>query len=415
MSSKLLISPTLRCGENQEFETDALRALLNCRIGFERPVVKMLPNQTSIKSYHIYTYTFLDDLSCIKDPYDYFEYEEKYKIDDAIRLIGERFKEYGWEGDGSIGIIWLPPFVDVGIEDTWGTYIWHVKQSNNGISFLASDAPLDFERLKEQNEDFTSLVSTRNLIPISIIENDVEWFMKAVDDVENDLRESMNFLSTMSSDDIKETIRVNLNIHYQSVLVRYFQEFLDECYLRILIEVIDNGNPHRIKLRKSQVKIDSTSYMPEPDEEDDEETINSASSWFTLRGFIGDMWKAYKWEPFKNKTDMLFKSIDYIVDTDLFYEIRKHVVIRNCMQHHKGSLDRDSLKQLGRDRIQMKKAGGTYHIEVWKPITIAEEEVHSLCTSLRRFVKDFHNHVKQRIPTVHYMSRRTQQDGSADG
>ena len=32
MSSKLLISPTLRCGENQEFETDALRALLNCRI-----------------------------------------------------------------------------------------------------------------------------------------------------------------------------------------------------------------------------------------------------------------------------------------------------------------------------------------------------------------------------------------------
>ena len=36
MSSKLLISPTLRCGENQEFETDALRALLNCRIISER-------------------------------------------------------------------------------------------------------------------------------------------------------------------------------------------------------------------------------------------------------------------------------------------------------------------------------------------------------------------------------------------
>jgi hypothetical protein len=32
LSSELLISPSLRCGENQEFETDALRALLNCRI-----------------------------------------------------------------------------------------------------------------------------------------------------------------------------------------------------------------------------------------------------------------------------------------------------------------------------------------------------------------------------------------------
>jgi hypothetical protein len=34
LSSELLISPPLRCGENQEFETDALRALLNCRIMF---------------------------------------------------------------------------------------------------------------------------------------------------------------------------------------------------------------------------------------------------------------------------------------------------------------------------------------------------------------------------------------------
>jgi hypothetical protein len=32
LSSELLILPPLRCGENQEFETDALRALLNCRI-----------------------------------------------------------------------------------------------------------------------------------------------------------------------------------------------------------------------------------------------------------------------------------------------------------------------------------------------------------------------------------------------
>jgi hypothetical protein len=37
LSSELLISPPLRCGENQEFETDCpFGALLNCRISWQR-------------------------------------------------------------------------------------------------------------------------------------------------------------------------------------------------------------------------------------------------------------------------------------------------------------------------------------------------------------------------------------------
>lgn len=374
-------------------------------VGFQRTEVKMLPNQTSVKDYNIYTYTFLDDLSFIKNPYEYFKYETKDKIEDAIALLGERFKEHGWEGDGSIGIIWLPPFVEEGIEDTWGTYIWHVKQSNNGISFLASYAPLNTNRLRE-NKDYSSIISARTMTPISIIETDVEWFLRAIDDVEKNLRKSIGFLSAMSSYDVTETIIENSNIHYQSVLVRYFQEFLDECYLQILIDAIENGNPHKIKLRKSQIKIDFGSYMPEPDdEEDDDDTIDSA---LTIRFFISDMWKAYKWEPFNNKMNMLFKSIDYKIDEEFSYEIRKHVIIRNCMQHHEGSLDRDSLKQLGRQSIEMKNAGGTYHIKAWKPITIKAEEVYSLCGLLKTFVEDFHKHIKHRVPTVHYISRRTQ-------
>ncbi len=112
----------------------------------------MLPTKETIKDYHVYRYTFLDDLSCIKKPHDYFKLAPKKKIGDAIHLVKDMFLEWGWQGDGDIGIIWLPPFVDVGAEDTWGTPIWHVKQSNNGISFLACDYPLDFERLKEQNK-----------------------------------------------------------------------------------------------------------------------------------------------------------------------------------------------------------------------------------------------------------------------
>jgi hypothetical protein len=368
----------------------------------------MLPNQTSIKSYHVYAYTFLDDLSYVKEPYDQFADEEKYKIDDAIRLIGERFREYGWEGDGRIGIVWIPPFLDIGVEDTWGTYVWHVKQRNNGISFLASDVPLDSKRLQDQL-DVTSRSSTRNLIPISIIETDVQLFLKSIQEVKAEYASSLQLLLQMPSDEIKEKIIRNLTLYYQSLAVRYFQDFLDECYLRILIETIQDGNPHKIKLRKSQIKLDYASYLPEDEDVDDE-----GATWFTIRGFIRDMWIAYKWEPFKNRTDMLFKSTDYVIDPALFDEIKKHVIIRNCMQHHEGRLDRDSLYQLGKDRIPMKKDGGVYYIDAWKPITIFDEELYSLFVILERFADDFHKHIKRRVPTIHYMSKKTQPVAAPD-
>jgi hypothetical protein len=368
----------------------------------------MLPDQTSIKSYHVYAYTFLDDLSYIKDPYDQFADEEKYKIDDAVRLVGERLREYGWEGDGRIGIVWIPPFLDIGVEDTWGTYVWHVKQRNNGISFLASDTSLDSKRLQDQL-GLTSRASTRNLIPISIIETDVQWFIKSIQGVKMDYANSLQLLLQMPSGEIKEKIIRNLTLHYQGLAVRYFQEFLDECYLRILIETIQDGNPHKIKLRKSHVKVDYASYLPEDEDVDDE-----GATWFTIRGFIRDMWIAYKWEPFKSRTEMLFKSTDYVIDSTLFDEIKKHVIIRNCMQHHEGQLDRDSLNQLGKDRIPMKKDGGVYYIDAWKSITVFDEELYSLCAILEQFADDFHGHIKQRVPTVHYMSKKTQPAAALD-
>jgi len=371
----------------------------------------MLPTQDTIKSYHIYSYTFLDDLSCIKSPYDYFTYEEKYKIDDAIRLIGERFKEYGWEGDGSIGIIWLPPFVDIGIEDTWGTYIWHVKQQNNGISFLACDVPLDFERIKAQNEEFASS-DIAELVPISIIETCVRWFTEKVIDVKEELAKSFSFLATTQTGNVASVIKQNLTAHYQNLLIRYFFEFLDECYLQFLVEAIQNGNPHKIKLKKAHIQVNPAYYLPETEDEEDYQVDNSGASWFTITGFISDMWKAYKWEPFNNKMNMLFKSIDYTVNVDDLFEIKKHVIVRNCMHHHSGQLDRDSLKQLGQERIEMKKEDGTYPIEVWQQIKITEQEIYSLCGLLNKFAGEFHVFVKKRVPTVHYMHvpKTTQQN-----
>ena len=64
---------------------------------------------------------------------------------EIITDVSQLFREAGWEGDGEIEMIWLPPFVGVGIEDTHGAFLFHVKQSNNGTSFIASPERLHFE------------------------------------------------------------------------------------------------------------------------------------------------------------------------------------------------------------------------------------------------------------------------------
>jgi hypothetical protein len=66
-------------------------------------------------------------------------------VDALLDAVSALFKENGWEGDGNIGLIWLPPFVGVGGEDTYGSHIWHVKQGNNGTSWLASEYRLPFK------------------------------------------------------------------------------------------------------------------------------------------------------------------------------------------------------------------------------------------------------------------------------
>lgn len=115
----------------------------------------MLVGIAEIDNLHVYTYTFLDDHTAIITPERLFEimahYMEGSEICDYFWRIKKLFLSKGWEGDGALGLIWLPPFVDVGIEDTHGNYIWHVKQSNNGISWLASDFELNFSRLDSRN------------------------------------------------------------------------------------------------------------------------------------------------------------------------------------------------------------------------------------------------------------------------
>jgi hypothetical protein len=67
-----------------------------------------------------------------------------------IRAAAARFDAMGWEGDGEIELLWLPSFVfprsaDIG---PVGVVIWHVKQDEDGFSFILSPVQLPFEKLR---------------------------------------------------------------------------------------------------------------------------------------------------------------------------------------------------------------------------------------------------------------------------
>ena len=107
----------------------------------ERPV--------NVNEYYVYQYEHVDDLSFVRMPAEIHPMIELANQADIEALL----KGQGWEGDGRLGILWLPPFATVGGEATWGRYIWFVEQGNNGTAFVASEEDLNFPRLHRQNRD----------------------------------------------------------------------------------------------------------------------------------------------------------------------------------------------------------------------------------------------------------------------
>jgi hypothetical protein len=58
-----------------------------------------------------------------------------------IEALRAAFKAAGWEGDGRLGALLVPPFFgSEGLRDWFP--VFHAKQSNNGISWIASEQTL---------------------------------------------------------------------------------------------------------------------------------------------------------------------------------------------------------------------------------------------------------------------------------
>jgi hypothetical protein len=99
----------------------------------------------AVASMEVYTFEYIDNLHFLLPP--------PVVIRDAKRCgrlceaVSRRFKEEGWEGTGRLSLLWLPKFVfphasDCGYE---GVILWHVKQHEDGISWLLSPLDLPFE------------------------------------------------------------------------------------------------------------------------------------------------------------------------------------------------------------------------------------------------------------------------------
>lgn len=108
-----------------------------------------LANAAVVDDFAVYRCGHIDELSYIPRAEDMLGSIEGFE--ETFERVKARFRPAGWEGDSAVRLMWIPPFIGAGMEDTRGVGVWFVKQSNNGAAFMASPVPLPFSRLLEQN------------------------------------------------------------------------------------------------------------------------------------------------------------------------------------------------------------------------------------------------------------------------
>ncbi|CAM2771838.1 hypothetical protein [Rariglobus hedericola] len=98
-----------------------------------------------IGSFRLYGFEYIDNLNFLRTPEEIIPDETLRKR--LVHAVGNRFTEAGWEGTGKLSMLWIPPFVfpmaaKIG---PLGVIVWHVKQHEDGLSWLLSPTPLPFE------------------------------------------------------------------------------------------------------------------------------------------------------------------------------------------------------------------------------------------------------------------------------
>jgi len=94
----------------------------------------------TLRTFIVEAYEWIDNLNFTINPESCLQNAEEY-----INIAKEIFLNAGWNGDGEIELMWIPPFMlhDMVTKDiTLGITIWHVKQEEDGTSWLLSPIKL---------------------------------------------------------------------------------------------------------------------------------------------------------------------------------------------------------------------------------------------------------------------------------
>lgn len=97
---------------------------------------------SALLDFVVYGVEWIDNLHFILPAERFVEASHEYV--ETARVL---FLAAGWDGDGEIGLLWLPDFV-FPVNDSPGTngmLLWHVKQEEDGTSYLLSPRLLPFE------------------------------------------------------------------------------------------------------------------------------------------------------------------------------------------------------------------------------------------------------------------------------
>ena len=102
-------------------------------------------DETAIDRFHFYGFEWIDNLNFLRSSSEVIP--DRLRRTALETAVARRFTCEGWEGTGRLALLWLPGFVFPMSADipTEGVLVWHVKQHEDGISWLLSPVPLPFE------------------------------------------------------------------------------------------------------------------------------------------------------------------------------------------------------------------------------------------------------------------------------
>lgn len=99
-----------------------------------------------LRNFHLYRFEWIDNLHFLRPPEDFLPLPSE-QLEVYLSVARECFTKAGWDGDGQITLLWLPSFVFPTSSKvvSEGVVLWHVKQTNDGVSWILSPVELPYE------------------------------------------------------------------------------------------------------------------------------------------------------------------------------------------------------------------------------------------------------------------------------